>query len=304
MELDTILDTPLAVKCDPLGLELRIPHGEYKDNGAFVVVDLPGKDIDGETEIEFPSQEVDIVDEEQLTAWFNDFFDQATTELRVVVPELTAHLSSLKYTVELNSVIKVPGLNYLDGFSSIDQEIMIPPEDNGDNIKGHLNIPNSGTLTLGLANPSFFMVAGGVKLGLVTLPGLVLEPGNNTIFFHGQLYLDALIPNLSDILASQGTALSEGYLDVNCTGNSTYTDDGEQVKYLEGVLNNKEIPLRIPLTQLLSSLLSGVMGDDGLGDLGGGLGNLTDIGSLVDGLGGVIGNDTLFEGMLDHFENS
>lgn len=259
-----MLDTPLGVKIDPLSLQLRIPHGEYKDNGPFLFVDLPEAEVDGETEVNFPAQEADVEDEEQLTAWFNDFFDDEVTELRVRVPEMTAHLSSLEYTVELDKVIKVPGLNYLDGFSSIDQEIMIPPEDNGDNIKGHLMIPNSATMTLGLANPSFFMIAGDVKLGLVTLPGLVLEPGENTAFYHGQLYLDALVPNLSSILASQGTAISEGYLDVNCTGNATYTDDGERVGYLEGVLNTKKIPLRIPLTQLMSSLIGAVMGGEGI----------------------------------------
>lgn len=302
MELDTLLDTPLGVVIDPIGLQLRIPHGEYEDNGAFLVVDLPEKEVDGETEIQFPKQTVDVKDEEQLTAWFNDFFDAETTELRVRVPEMTAHLSSLTYKVELDKVIKVPGLNYLDGFSSIDQEIMIPAEDNGDNIKGHLNIPNSATMTLGLANPSFFMVAGGVKLGLVTLPGLELKPGNNTAFYHGQLFLDELVPNLSDILASQGTSLMEGYLDVNCTGNSTYTDDGERIKYLEGVLNTKEIPLRIPITQLGSALLGGLMDGGSLGGLG--LPNVTDVGGVLERLGGVIGNDTLYQGMLDHFENS
>lgn len=297
MELDTVLDTPLRVKIDPLGLKLQIPHGEHAGKGPFLIVDLPEKKIDGETKVNFPDQEVDIMDEEQLTAWFNDFFDAETTELRVVVPEMTAHLGALTYVVELDKTIKVPGLNYLDGFSSIDQEIMIPPDDNGDNIKGHLNIPNSGTMTLGLANPSFFMVAGDVKLGLVTLPKLELKPGNNTAFFHGKLYLDSLIPNLPAILESQGTALNKGYIAVNCTGNSTYTDDGEQVKYLEGVLNIKKIPLRIPITQLLSSLLGGLMGG------GGGLGNSTEGGSLLDRLGNVVGNGTLFDGMLDHFEN-
>lgn len=298
MELDTILDTPLGVKIDPIGLRLQMPHGEHADKGAFLVVDLPESKVDGETEIKFPSQKVDIDDEKQLTAWFNDFFDAETTDLRVVVPEMTAHLGALKYTVKLDKTIKVPGLNYLDGFSSIDQEIMIPPENNGDNIKGHLNIPNAGTMTLGLANPSFFMMVGDVELGLVTLPGLELKPGNNTAFYHGKLNLDAVIPNLPDILASQGTALTDGYLAVNCTGNSTYNDDGEQIKYLEGVLNTKKIPLRIPITQLMSSLLGGLMGD------GGALGNGADGGSLFDRLGDVVGNKTLFDGMLDHFENA
>ena len=298
MELDTMLDTPLGVKIDPLGLRLHIPHGEQAGDDPFLIVDLPEKKVNGETEVKFPDQEVDIMDEAQLTAWFNDFFDAETTELRVVVPEMTAHLGALKYTVKLDKTIKVPGLNYLDGFSSIDQEIMIPPEDNGDNIKGHLNIPNSGTIKLGLANPSFFMMAGDIKLGLVTLPDLELKPGNNTVFYHGKLYLDALIPNLPEILASQGTALTDGYLAVNCTGNSTYTDDGEQVKYLEGVLNTKKIPLRIPITQLMGSLLGGLL--DGSG---GGLGNSTGGGSLLDRLGDVVGNRTLFDGMLDRFEN-
>lgn len=298
MELDTIIDTPLGVKTDPLSLGLQIPHGEHAGKGPFLTINLPEKKIDGETEVKFPNQEVNIIDEEQLTAWFNDFFDAETTELRVVEPEVTVRLGALTYTAELDKVIKVPGLNYLDGFSSVDLEMMIPPDDNGDNIKGHLNIPNSATMTLGLANPSFFMMAGDVKLGLVTLPGLELKPGNNTAFFHGRLYLDAVIPNLPAILASQGTALNEGYIAINCTGDSTYTDDGERVKYLEGVLNTKKIPLRIPTMWLLSSLLGELMGG------GGGLGGSAEGGSFLDRLGNVVSNGTLFDRMLDHFENS
>ena len=299
IELDTVLDTPLAVKIDPLSLQLKTPHGEHAGKDAFLTVDIGEQKVDGETVVHVPAQEVDVADEEALTAWFNDFFDEPTTELHVQVPDLTTHLGALTYKVDLDKTIRVKGLNYLEGFSAIDMEFMVPPEENGDNIRGYLNIPNSATMTLGLANPSFFMMTGDVKLGLVTLPNLEIKPGNNSAYFHGQMYFDALIPNLPEILGSQGTSFSEGYLDLNCTGNSTYNDDGERIRYLEGVLNHKHIPLRIPITSLLSDILSGFLGGDGI--LGGGGGNGS---SLLDGIGNVVGNETLFSGMLDHFENS
>ena len=308
VKLDTMLDTPLAVKIDPIKLQLQIPKKDGDDDedndAAFLELELPETKVDGETEVKFPNQVVKVKDEKDLTAWFNAFFDNAQTDLRVTARDLTSHLGALKYVVDLDKNIQVNGLTYLEGFSAIDMEFILPPDDKGDNIKGLLNIPNSGNLELGLQNPSFFMMAGDVKLGLVTLPDLVLKPGNNSADFKGQFYFDALVPNLPGILSSQGTGISEGVINLNCTGNSTVDGNGDPIPYLEGVLNNKHIPLKIPITDLLSDLMSAFMDGGSLGDLDlGGGGNSTG-GGLLDGLTNVFGNSSLFEGMLDRFEDS
>lgn len=289
MQLDTMLDTPLGVKTDPLLLKLQKPGGSKDEDAPFVTLKLPEHEIDGETKVVFPDQTVDIIDEKQLTAWFNDFFDSEETELRVTAREMKTHLGALTYTVDLDKTIRVKGLTYLKGFGITDMEFMRPEKEGDDNIKGYLNVPNSGSLTLGLGTLGFYLMAGEVELGLVSLPDLVLKPGNNSATFHGQFYFDRLIPNLSSILESQD-AISQGYVSLNATGSDVISADGQRIPYLEGVLTTKSIPLRIPVMDLMVDVMGGLM-DNGGGAEG-----------LIDRIGGVLGNDTLFSGLLDRFE--
>jgi hypothetical protein len=197
----------------------------------------------------------------------------------------------LHYKVDLDRTIKVPGLNYLKGFGILDMQFTIPAAAGEHNMKGHLNIPNSGVLTLGLGNVTFGVMAGDLKLGEVTVNNLDMKPGNNTLPFEGDFYFDQLVPNLSSILDTQGGALAEGVIQLNATGVTTHYN-GQRIGYIEGVLNEKYIPFSIPVTKLLLDVLSGVLA-------GGTNGSQL---PLLDTLGEVVGNKTLFEQMLGHFD--
>jgi hypothetical protein len=170
-------------------------------------------------------------------------------------------------------------------------QFTIPPDSSGRNVKGHLIIPNSGVLTLGMGNVTFNVMAGDVKLGLVAVYNLDLKPGNNTPAFDGVLYFDQLVPHLATILNAEQGALADGMIELNATGNSTI-NYGEHIPYIEGVLNYKSIPMRIPVTSLLLDLVSGVLASGTNGTQP----------PLLSTLGEVLGNRTLFEQMLDYFE--
>ncbi|KAH6842191.1 hypothetical protein B0I37DRAFT_329378 [Chaetomium sp. MPI-CAGE-AT-0009] len=290
--LDTSLDTPLPVKLDPVSLSLLQPPSEGAgDIGTpFLGLKMPEQHINHETEVIIPSQVVDVLDHAQLVAWFNEFFDKEVADLRLKADDLSAHLGALDYQVSLDKTIKVPGLNYLKGFGVSDMQFTIPPGRSGHNMKGHLNIPNAGVLTLGLGNVTFNVMAGDINLGLVYIYNLDLKPGNNTPPFEGDFYFDELVPNLAAFLETQRGALANGMIEFNATGNSTF-HNGQRIRYVEGVLNRKHIPFAIPATTLLLDVLSGVLagGTDGSGL------------PLLDTLGDVMGNKTLFEQMLDHF---
>jgi hypothetical protein len=259
----------------------------------FVTLQMSEQYIHHETNITVPDQVVQVTDHTQLIAWFNEYFDKETTELRVKAESLNAHLGALHYTVGLDKTIQVQGLNYLKGFGVQDMQFTIPPEtSSGHNMKGHLNIPNAGVLTLGLGNVTFNVMAGDIKLGLVHIYDLDLKPGNNTPPFEGDFYFDQLVPNLVAFLDIQRVALADGMIEFNATGNSTI-NNSQHIKYVESVLNQKHIPFRIPATALLLDVVSGVLASG------------TTNGSqllLLDTLGEVLGNKTLFEQMLDHFE--
>ncbi|KAK3313341.1 hypothetical protein B0H66DRAFT_565916 [Apodospora peruviana] len=292
MAMDTSLDTPLGVKIDPLGLELYDTATDPDIGSPFLTLQMPEQHIHHETNVSIPDQLLDITDQTQLIAWFNQFFDQVEVDLRIKAEKLNAHLGSLDYEVGLDKTIKVQGLNYLHGFGVKDTQFIIPPGDDGVNMRGHLVIPNAGVLTLGMGNVSFNLMAGNdINLGLVRVDDLNLKPGNNTPEFYGEFYFDQLVPNLAAIMETQRDALNEGNIQLTAKGNSTLAN-GEHIKYIEGVLNNKNIPFTIPVMTLLVDVLSGVLA-------GGGEGSQS---PLLDTLGQVIGNTTLFEQMLDHWE--
>lgn len=58
-------------------------------------------------------------------------------------------------------------------------------------------------------------------LGQATILNVVLKPGNNTVSLRGNLDIDKVLDNFSDIVESQRDALQNGELELTATGNST-----------------------------------------------------------------------------------
>ncbi|KAK4251299.1 hypothetical protein C7999DRAFT_37640 [Corynascus novoguineensis] len=300
MSMDTMLDTPLGVKIDPVPLKLYQPpadpdHDDSDVKGPFLQLQMPEQHINGETKVLIGEQVVQVLNQTQITAWFNEFFDKKLVDLHIKADDMHAHLGALDYTVDLDKTVKVPGLNYLKGFGVKDMQFSIPPEPSGKNLRGHLLIPNQGVIALGMGNVSFNIMAGDVNLGLVHLYDFDLRPGNNTPYFDGEFYFDQLVPNLADILEGQHAALAEGMLELHARGNSTI-NYGRHIPYIEGVLNIKRIPMRIPVTSLLLDVVEGLLASRGNGT--------SDPIPILDTMGDVLGNKTLFEQMLGHWGNA
>ncbi|KAH6879514.1 hypothetical protein B0T10DRAFT_413042 [Thelonectria olida] len=283
MTLNTSLDTPLGVKIDPTYLNLY--NKNTSDFSPFLKLRLPEQHVHHKTEVLITNQTVTVTNETELLLWFNQFFDLPRVQLSIKA-DTNVHLGALKYTPELDKTIQIPSLNYLNGFGVSDMQFVFPPR-NGKNMKGHLNIPNSGALTLGLGNLTFNLMSGKTRLGLVDIYDLQLRPGNNTPPFDGNFFFDELVPNLAQILDGQKAALAQGNIEFNATGNATVVD-GKHVKYIEGVLNTKHIRFTIPVISILSDVVSAM--------LGGGSDSLFDI------FGEAIGNTTLIEHLLDHWD--
>ncbi|KAF5025484.1 hypothetical protein F66182_2389 [Fusarium sp. NRRL 66182] len=284
MSLLTFLDTPLGVKLKPVDLCLH--NNDTSPISSFLKLHLPEQHISHKTEVVIMNQTLLVTNETELLIWFNRFFDQPTVELSLQAePEI--HLGALKYNRSLQKTIEIPSLNHLDGFGLRDLEFMLQPNRTKFNIKGHLNIPNSGVLTLGLGNLTFNLESGETRLGLVHLYDVHLKPGDNLVPFDGNFFFQELVPNLSDILDSQKGPLGNGYMELNATGNSTVAG-GKHIKYIEGVLNKKHIRFRVPVVTLLTDVARGLLD--------------AHQGSLLDAFGGAVGNATLFEQLLGHWE--
>jgi hypothetical protein len=282
MTLDTSLDTPIPATIDAVRLSLY--NKDTEPFSPFAALDFPESKVNHVTGVSIVNQSVAIADEAELVTWFDQVFDQPEVALSVR-GKPTVRLGALSYHPDLDLTVQVPALNYLAGFGVVDLAFDLPADDQGRNMRGHLNLPNSGVLTLGLGNLTFNLLVGDVKLGVINLYDLDLKPGNNSCPFDGEFYFDQLVPNLAAILASQADALAAGAIELTATGNATVVN-GEHIKYLEAVLNKKKLKTRVPLMTLLIDVFSGMIQSDGASSIG-------------DALGNVFGNTTLLEGALN-----
>ncbi|KAI1342713.1 hypothetical protein F5Y15DRAFT_313206 [Xylariaceae sp. FL0016] len=287
VSLSTELDTPLPAVIDPTTLFLY--NKDTPDYSPFLNITLPKQHVDGKTEVNVDGQIVQITNETELIKWFNNVWDLPQTELSVK-GKSKVHLGALKSTANIKKTVEVSSLNQLSGFGIEELRLMLPPDENGNNIKGTLNLPNWGALTLGLGDISLNLMSGGVRIGLITVHDVSIPPGNNTRDFDGQLFLGTFVKNIGAILTSQADALSDGNIQIDATGNQTVVN-GQRIPFVEAILNNKRVTSYVPVVQLLSDLISSFTGSG------------TSI-SLTNLVSDVFGNSTFIEEVMSNWNTT
>ena len=286
--IETALTVPggLSVKLDPL--ELWLYNKETPGFQPWSMVPLDGQTVSGRTEINVEGQVVGVGNRSELHTFLSGMLYNRTAEISAK-GNTTAHLGALNFNVHLDKTVEVDALRELDGFSLDNSQLIIPPREDGINLVGNLTLPNWSILTIGLGNLTFNAWAGDVLIGNLALYDVLLEPGNSTLPFEGELYFETVFEHLVDILGSQSASLSSGSLEVGISGNTTKVD-GEHITYLENVLNEAHVLGRTPIIQLLTDFLAGVR--DGAIEFDGILDLLSDsVGPLLDDLLGGGGGD-------------
>ncbi|KAK8022826.1 hypothetical protein PG993_013593 [Apiospora rasikravindrae] len=296
ISLETSLKTPLAARIDPLTMFLY--NKETPEFSPFLNLTLPEQKLDGETAIVVTNRTVTITDEKELITWFDSVWDKPKTELSVR-GDSTVHLGALHSKVHLEKTVEVNSLNQLSGFGIQDLSLVLPPLEDGRNVRGTLNLPNWGSLTLGLGNVSLNLMAGDIRIGLITIYDVMIPPGNNTREFDGRLYLDQVAANLGAVLASQGEALNQGMIRIDATGNATIVN-GKHIHFVETILNKKRVTSKIGVFTLLGDVIDSLTNSQ-QGAAGNGT---TNSGSLVDLVGDTFGNSTLLSQALQHWKNA
>ncbi|KAK8057014.1 hypothetical protein PG996_010951 [Apiospora saccharicola] len=294
ISLETSLKTPLAARIDPLTMFLY--NKETPEFSPFINLTLPEQKLDGETPIVVTNRTVTITNETELITWFDSVWDKPQTELSVR-GDSTVHLGALHSKVHLEKTVAVDSLNQLTGFGIESLSLIMPALDDGRNVRGTLNLPNWGSLTLGLGNVSLNLMAGDVRIGLITIYDVMIPPGNNTRDFDGRLYLDQVAANLGAVLSSQGEALNQGMIQIDATGNATVVN-GQHIPFVEAILNKKRVTSKIGVFTLLGDVI------DSLTSQGGTNGTSSGGGSLVDMVGDTFGNSTLLSQALHHWTNA
>jgi hypothetical protein len=286
VSLDTALDTPLPADLDPVTLQLY--NHDTPDFSPFLDIQLPKVHISGNTNIVVTNQTVTIINQTELEYWFNNVFDDANTTLSVR-GDAMIHLGALHSYASIDKTLEIASLNQLSGFGIQDLSLIYPPLEDGTNVKGTLNLPNWGALTLGLGNVSLNLLSGDIRIGLITIFDVVIPPGNNTRSFSGELFFKDLVQNFGKVLSAQADALDDGKIQIDATGNATVVN-GEHIPFVEHILNNKRVTSYVPIVQLASDVINSLSGG----------GNS----SIVDLLDEVFGNSTLIEHALSHWNST
>ncbi|KAJ1334162.1 DUF3712 domain-containing protein [Microdochium nivale] len=282
MTLKTVLDTPLGADLDAINLFLF--NNDTPDFTPFTNLTFPPQHVKGYTEVNVQEQIVTVTNSEEMIKFFNKVFDQEEVELSVR-GDTVVRLGALNAPAHIDKTVKVKALNKLQGFAVTDLALLVPPDQDGHNVRTTVNLPNHGDLTLGLGDLGLKLLSGKLEIGYVTCANVILQPGDNAIQCSGNLYFHVVFDSVAEILAAQSSALMSGYLELGVLGNST-TINGERILYIEDVLKTKLLVTRLPLVQLVSDVVSGFMG----GDI-----SITDI--APDAF-----NSTLIESMVNHWD--
>lgn len=291
VSLATSLNTPIEAKVKPMTLFLY--NRETPEFSPFVNLSFPAIKVKGKTILGLTNETRPILNETELANWFSDVFDAKETALSAR-GDMKASSGALHFSAKLKKTIKIPGLNKLHGFGIIDMQLVLPPKDDGTNVKGTVNMPNWSVVTLGFGDLALNVLSGDTdkKIGLINVPNVVIPPGNHSFAFTGQIYIKEVLEDISAILESQAEALSKGNLKISATGNST-TVNGEHIPFAEKVLNNKRLESEVSVITLVSQIFGGLLTEGADGGPG-----------LLHLIGDVVGNKTLVEEVLETFNSS
>ncbi|KAG5998083.1 hypothetical protein E4U43_002502 [Claviceps pusilla] len=284
--LNTSLDAPIPARLSDFSLGLY--NKDAPDFTPFLNLSIPGQKINGDTKVIIPWQLVTIEDESELVRWFDQIFDTEKADVSLA-GRPTIHLGELSSNPTIAKTISLPGLRRLSGIGITDLKIMFPPDKSGNNLKGTINIPNSGVLMLNFGNITFDIFSGAVKLGKITTYDVLLNVGNNTLNFDGYLDLPNLVKNFGLVLESQKAALNRGQVDLNVTATNVMVH-GERIPYIEKVLGRRPLTPSISVITLISDVLAGFLGGGGT--------------SIVNALGDVVGNNTFLQNVIDNYNHT
>ncbi|KAK7740445.1 hypothetical protein SLS53_005286 [Cytospora paraplurivora] len=224
----------LEVGFDPF--EMNLYNEETDGFYPFTSVHVPAQRIYGRTDIAISKETVAVKNHTELTKWLMKAICLKQTDVSLKA-ETTAHIGAIKAHINITKNTSLHGLDQLSGVRIESMHLINPEENNGNNFQGTLTLPNKSPLSLGMGNLTLNTWSGDVLIGTATVFDVYLEPGDNTIPFTGQIFLDALLINDKDILAIQTPTLAKGYLELGISFNSTVIN-GEHINYLEEALKD------------------------------------------------------------------
>ncbi|KAJ5630161.1 hypothetical protein N7528_003818 [Penicillium herquei] len=258
--LHTSLKIPLGLRIRTNPFNLSLFNRDVHPFTPYITVGLPSYSLKGRTAMTIEQNNTLILNESQ----FLDTLTNAVYQERFTMSakgSTVGHLGALKAPITLDKKIELNGLDKLKGFSIDSAQVVIPKEADGTNIIATATLPNRSVFTFALGNVTLNLWSYDVLVGQGTIQNVVLKPGNNSVSLRGELDIDTIIDNISDIVHSQESALLDGDFQLSASGNSTIYD-GNHIEYYEDVLNNLTLMTRVPILEVLSGTLEGLLDEN------------------------------------------
>ena len=275
LTLKTGLTTPAGIGIHMKDSLLHLYNVDDDSRSSFIDLMLPGQELEGETNITISRQKTTILDEDGFAQFVGDVF-RGTEAVVGVRGKIKAGIGKLPPSnLNIDKRITLKGFDSLQGLGFEDLRAGAVSEPNRVPLSGTVLIPVSGDVELMLGNVTLNILAGsteeelagqGLVIGEAKITDMVLAPGNNSLPFLGDIFVDAVLENPGTILRILVDTTVNGEVELATTGKMAEAN-GERITWLESTLNNEIIMSRIPIGELLTDLLGGIVDTGNLGDI-------------------------------------
>ncbi|KAH8699234.1 hypothetical protein BGW36DRAFT_426906 [Talaromyces proteolyticus] len=259
VSLQAGLTVPAGISVNLESITLSLFNRNVTPFQPYVAVNVPGQHLKGRSHVDISNQTVTILNKSQFVAFLREVVYSKCFTLSAK-GSTTAHIGALKVPLTLNKDVQLNGLDALSGFS-IQEAKLVRRESDGTNFRGVAVIPNYSIVSFALGNVTLNLKAADFVLGQGVIENVVLKPGNNTVDIKGSLSIATVLDNLISIAAAEKSAILKGNLELSASGNATIYE-GVHITYYESVLNSLVMTADVPILEVLSDTISGLVGSN------------------------------------------
>ncbi|KAL4730063.1 hypothetical protein ACLX1H_002093 [Fusarium chlamydosporum] len=245
MKIDSSITTDgkIHASVDPFEAEMYLE--DWPAHVPFATVDMPETNSNKHQVVNV-TQDVKIADMEEFTR-FNVWFHNNET-LRVTVNGKTKVKPSglpRKYDVTFKKTVELKGLNHFAGTEVTDGHIGFGDGKDEPNFNGTTVIPNASVFTLDNGNVTFTNFVGDVEVGTLTIPNLVLKPGDNVVNITASMNQTMVLNAVQ-----KEPYCKTGILPFKLLGKSVF-NHGENLTYFAAALGSSNQTVEIDIGAIL-----------------------------------------------------
>ncbi|EEP81897.1 predicted protein [Uncinocarpus reesii 1704] len=227
---------------DAFNADVSLPNSDEP----FLKLNVPAvKAVDGA--VAKIDQDVDLPNGDAFAAYSLAVMKQEEVSM-IVFGETGLKEGSLpKTTVTYNKTVTMKGLNGLKGFNVTEFEIT-PRDDDGNNMRGNVFIPNPSVMTLTMGNLTLSLSVDGKDIGKSFMNNVVIRPGDNNIEMKSKVDQAQVL----GLIAGRNARYRNGIVPIDIVGDSAVYN-GEDLPYYSKALASNKLHVELNVGAALGS---------------------------------------------------